>query len=212
VFASLVWNDAISLVSSTGDRAAASPASGQSTFASDEALMARYQSGDAKAFDLLYRRHRTALYRFIKQMMASRSDTEEVFQDVWIAVIKSRTRYRPTARFITYLFAIARRRVADRMRGRLRWKTEWLEDHPNIEAPDEPGPLAMVINAQLGRALLAALADLPPLQREVFVLHAETDLTLVELAAVTQSPEETVKSRLRYANAKLRWALRGWRA
>src|ERR1700761_7830671 len=82
----------------------------------DAALMARFATGDASAFEQLYRRHRAPLYRYIVRMSPPRADADEVFQEVWMAVVRSCGRYQPSARFVTFLFAIAHRRVADQAR------------------------------------------------------------------------------------------------
>lgn len=86
----------------------------------DAALMAAYRGGDGQAFEVLYRRHRAPLYRFIARQLRDRGEAEEVFQEVWMAVVKGRERYQPSARFLTFLFAIAHRRIADRARKAVR--------------------------------------------------------------------------------------------
>src|SRR5579863_2736419 len=82
---------------------------------SDEALMLRYQSGNDDAFRPLYLRYRDRLHRFILRMTGT-GEAEEVFQEVWLAVIRGKDRYQPSAKFVTYLFAIAHRRMIDRLR------------------------------------------------------------------------------------------------
>ena len=176
----------------------------------DEALMTRYRKGDANAFETLYRRHGPALHRFIARLMRSGRDADEVFQEVWFAIIRGRERYEPTARFVTFLFAIAHRRVADRARkamGRTQQAAEELEDFPD----EDLDPHAVLQNAQLGEALILAIDALPLTQREAFLLQAEAGLSLEEIARATDVPRETVKSRLRYASRHLRHALKDWK-
>jgi RNA polymerase sigma-70 factor (ECF subfamily) len=174
----------------------------------DAALMVRYRGGDGRAFELLYRRHRAPLYRFIAGQIRDRSAADEVFQEVWLAVVKGRERYQPTARFITFLFAIAHRRIADRARKAVRRAEAAMPD----DAPDLAlGPARLAEGAALGVALAAALAALPAQQRTAFLLRAEGDLTVAEIAAVTGVPFETAKSRLKYANRALREKLDAWR-
>ena len=176
----------------------------------DEALMTRYRKGDADAFEALYRRHGAPLHRFIARLMRGTRDADEVFQEVWFAVIRGRERYEPTARFVTFLFAIAHRRVADHARKAMRGAPEAageLEDCPD----DDLDPHAVLQNIQLGEALLQALDALPLAQREAFLLQAEAGLSLEEIASATDVPRETVKSRLRYAGRHLRHALKDWK-
>jgi RNA polymerase sigma-70 factor (ECF subfamily) len=170
--------------------------------------MARYQGGDSGAFEILYRRHRGPLYRFISRQLRGRGEADEVFQEVWLAVIKGRERYQPTARFTTFLFAIAHRRIADRARKAVR--------HPQAPMPEDAAdrglsPSQLAESAALGAALAAALATLSHEQREAFLLRAEGDCSVEEIAAITGVPFETAKSRLKYANRALREKLDAWR-
>jgi RNA polymerase sigma-70 factor (ECF subfamily) len=174
----------------------------------DASLMARYRNGDGQAFELLYRRHRAALYRFIARQIRGQGGAEEVFQEVWMAVVQGRERYQPTARFVTFLFAIAHRRIADRARKAIRRPEAPMPD----DAPDAaPDPAYLAEGAALGVALVAALQTLPPEQRIAFLLRAEGDCSVEEIATVTGVPFETAKSRLKYANRALREKLAAWR-
>jgi RNA polymerase sigma-70 factor (ECF subfamily) len=83
------------------------------------------------------------------------------------------------------------------------------DDVENAKSDDNP--FNALQNAALGEALLAALGTLPLAQREAFLLHAESRLSLEEIASVTGTGRETVKSRLRYAHRSLRKALQEWR-
>lgn len=186
------------------------PAAGRLAAVADEALMTRYRNGEADAFEALYRRHSGPLYRFIGRLMRRSSEADEVFQEVWLALIHGRERYEPTARFVTFLFAIAHRRVADRARRAGRAIPDTIEAADDMPAGD-PDPHASLQNVQLGEALLQAIAALPWAQREAFLLQAEAGLTLEEIAQATDAPRETVKSRLRYANRHLRGALEAWK-
>jgi RNA polymerase sigma-70 factor (ECF subfamily) len=195
---------------SPADGAAARPDAAAFGALSDEALALRFGSGDSEAFRILYSRHRAPLYRFALRLTRSRADADEVFQDVWIAVIKGRQRYRPAARFAAYLFAIAHRRVADTARAKSRRAWLWADGDAAAVPAIDPSPLALAENSALGAALSSALAALPMEQREAFLLQAEGGLRLDEIAEATGVSRETVKSRLRYANAKLRTAMKDW--
>jgi RNA polymerase sigma-70 factor (ECF subfamily) len=173
----------------------------------DAALMARFAAGDGPAFEQLYRRHRGALYNYIRRL-APRDEIDEIFQEVWMAVVKSSPHYSASARFTTFLFAIAHRRVADLYRRGARRPESALPE----ELPDSGrGPEALAQNAALGAALSAAVNLLPREQREAFLLRAEAGLSVEEIAEVTGVPQETAKSRLRYANRALREKLEAWK-
>ncbi|HVY06190.1 MAG TPA: RNA polymerase sigma factor [Burkholderiales bacterium] len=174
----------------------------------DEQLMLRYRDGDAAAFDELYGRHRGGVFRYVLRQVGLRSTAEEVFQEIWMRIISSRTRYRVEARFATFLYHIAHNCVMDHFRRKTPLHLVSLDDESE-EAIEVPGPgrdqpERAVALRQTAAKLLNALALLPPEQREVFLLHEEGDLTLEEIAGITGTGRETVKSRLRYALAKLR--------
>ena len=85
---------------------------------SDEKLMLCYKNGDADAFEILYRRHRNPLFRYLYRQVGNRSLTEELFQDVWMNLIRARERYKARAKFATLLYKIARNRVVDHYRSK----------------------------------------------------------------------------------------------
>jgi RNA polymerase sigma-70 factor (ECF subfamily) len=178
----------------------------------DDVLMQRYQRGDETAFRLLYEFHRAPLLRFVRRLIPDAAEAEEVAQETWMAVIQGRERYSPKARFVTYLFSIARRRTMDRWRkrGRSPEMEPESEDLDQIEGPCTREPEWQAGNAALGVALLAALSAIPLLQREAFLLRAEGGLSLEEIAQVTGTSRETAKTRLRYATQKLRLAMESW--
>ena len=84
---------------------------------SDETLMLRYGNGDVKAFEVLYRRCKDALYRFVCRHCRDREVAADLVQDIWMKVIKARKCYRVRARFRTYLFTLARHCLIDAHRA-----------------------------------------------------------------------------------------------
>lgn len=176
--------------------------------APDEQLMLAYRSGDAGAFDTLYKRHRTRLFRFVLRSIRSRPAAEELYQEIWMRVIEARSSYAPKARFTTWLYTIAHNRIIDQ------WRRAGLSLVSLEEASDPPAGAAADPSRQAeARETLArfaaALEGLPPAQREAFLLHEEAGLSVAEIAAATGSNEEAAKSRLRYAIAKLKAATDG---
>lgn len=185
----------------------------------DELCMARYQNGDAQAFRMLYRRYSDKLYRYALRLGTQPSEAEEIFQEVWLAVIRGKEGYRTNASFASWLFSIAHRRVADRWRTLGRHAPDSLhtahedeiEHFQQTAATNFLTPEGSTQNAALGQALLDAVQKLPLPQREAFLMKAEGDLSLEDIARATGVPRETVKSRLRYAQQHLREMLEGWR-
>jgi RNA polymerase sigma factor (sigma-70 family) len=172
--------------------------------APDEQLMLAYRGGDARAFETLYARHRTRLFRFVLRSIKIRAAAEELYQEIWMRVIEARATYQATARFTTWLYTIAHNRMVDHWRkGGLPLAELDSEDIP----AGTPDPARQVEARQALRRFAAALEGLPPAQREAFLLHEEGGLTVAEIAAATGSNEEAAKSRLRYAMAKLKAAV-----
>ena len=175
---------------------------------SDEQLMLRYRDGDAVAFEALYGRHRAPVFRYVLRQVGLRSAAEEVFQETWMNIIAARARYRVQARFATFLYHVAHNCVVDYFRRKSPLHLLSLDDNAEeaiqVAASERDQPERAVASRQLSAKLLNALALLPPEQREAFLLHEEGGLTLEEIATITSTGKETVKSRLRYALAKLR--------
>jgi len=182
---------------------------------SDEQLMLEYRDGNAGAFDTLYARHKGALFRFVLRSVRVRARAEEIYQEVWMRVIEGRTRYRPQARFRTWLFTIAHHRLVDH------WRQHELQTLPLDDADGAAATPAAASGLQPERQaeireslarLAQAIGALPTAQREAFLLQQEAGLSASEIAAATGAGEEAVKSRLRYAMTKLRAALADVRA
>jgi RNA polymerase sigma-70 factor, ECF subfamily len=186
------------------------------TAESDQGLMARYRAGDAQAFNELYRRFRGPLRRFVAKLSCEQEEADEIVQEVWLAVIRGARSYRPSAKFATYLFSIAHRRLQDRWRSRGRRAPAFADADvtPDLDqVPDDTAalPEEWAARAELRNALLAALDQLPPPQRAVFLMKAEAGLSLEEIAAATGAGIEATKSRMRYAVARLRAHLANWK-
>ena len=178
--------------------------------ASDEDLMLRYGKGDVRAFELLYRRHRLPLYRFLLRQAGDAAAAEELFQDTWMRVVNSRARYEVRAKFTAWVYAIAHNRLMDffRANGRASFLGHEESESALGELPArEIAPELRLDRKRAAERLLAALAALPDAQREAFLLQQEGGLSIEEIAVATGVGRETAKSRLRYAVAKLRAGL-----
>ena len=172
----------------------------------DGALMLRYKDGDIAAFETLYRRHNDALYRYLLRLCRHRESAEDIFQEVWGKIIKSRDNYRVTAKFTTFLYRVAHNCFIDHLRRNKRHANALefdADQHAGSEDQPDMDTERLLAKERLARALL----DLPDEQRDVFLLHEEAGLSIDEIATVTGSKRETAKSRLRYAVSKLRDAI-----
>ena len=175
---------------------------------SDDALMLAWAGGDAAAFAPLYARHRTRLYRYLLRQLREPALADELFQDVWQRVIAARGGWRPDAAFATWLYRIARNRLADHWRGHAHRPPAPADGQARAERiPDPDTPERTLSQRQERRQLQRALDALPPEQREVLLLRLEQELSLEQIGEITGVGRETVKSRLRYAMDKLRYEL-----
>lgn len=182
----------------------------------DAALMARYRKGDAAAFDVLFQRHNRGVYAFVLGYLHNRQAAEDTLQEVFMRVIRSRGSYEPSAKFTTWLYRIARNLCIDAHRRRKGLTLVPLEGDSNTEERDNapstrlaskaPSPQEEAAAAEMGKLVQQALERINPEQREVFLLRQE-GLAFEEIAAITGTGKNTVKSRMRYALEALRLAL-----
>ncbi|WP_448171245.1 sigma-70 family RNA polymerase sigma factor [Rhizobacter fulvus] len=191
----------------------------------DDALMAAYAAGDARAFEQLYARHHAGLYRFIRRLLGSalNAQTDEVFQDTWLRVVQARTRWtQDGASFRTWLFTLAHHRVVDLLRrsGREVALDAFEDDdgapwEPVADASAAwqhwPAPAGAAAHTEelafwrrAGEQLLGCLDQLPLPQRSTFLLHHDDGFALDDVARALDVGFETAKTRLRYAMSKLR--------
>jgi RNA polymerase sigma factor (sigma-70 family) len=180
---------------------------------SDEQLMRDYAGGKVSAFETLYDRHTLPVWRFVQRSVQNTALADDLVQDVWFSVVRQAPQYEARAKFRTWLFTLAHHRLVDH------WRTH--KTHASLDAESEDGSaLADMLAAESGfgperrldsreqaQALLDALAALPQVQREAFLLQAEAGMSVAEIAQTTGVSVETAKSRLRYARARLRETL-----
>lgn len=173
--------------------------------------MLAYRDGDADAFETLYRRHRGGLFRYFLRQCGNEGVAEELYQDVWMKLIRARERYAVKARFSTYLYHLAHNRLVDHYRRQGHAPPAASEsadpEAAAISAADCDGPETRAMRNRQVQAILAQIQALPEAQREAFLLKEEAGLSLDEIARVTGVNKETAKSRLRYAVQRLRRTL-----
>ena len=169
--------------------------------------MLRYRDGDAGAFETLYRRHRGALHRYFLRQCGERTVAEELYQEVWMRVVGARARYRVEARFTTWLYTLAHHRLVDHYRARGRApQFDSIDDDSGEPLADAsaPAPDRIADARRQTERLLELVGALPAVQREAWLMREESGLGLDEIGQATGVGRETVKSRLRYATARLR--------
>jgi RNA polymerase sigma-70 factor (ECF subfamily) len=183
--------------------------------------MLRYREGDVRAFEVLITRHRKPVFNFILRFVRDSALAEDVVQETFLRVVKNAEAYERQAKFTTWLFTIARNLCVDASRRGKHRKAASL-DAPldgadgklslgDTVADSGAGVDRQAISHQLQIRMKAAIAELPDEQREIFLLREVADLQFNEIAEIVGCPENTVKSRMRYALEKLREALAEYR-
>jgi len=186
--------------------ALATTADGGASGIADDALMLRYAAGDAAAFDALYVRYKGPIYRFFLRQMTP-ADAEECHQEVWLKLINARTAFRPRGEFKAWLFTIAHHTLTDRHRRQMKHAAHDPDTAPDELADPAPGPEGAAGRQAEAEHLYRLIGHLPLAQREALLMKEQAGLSLAEIARITGTSEEGIKSRLRYAMQKLRTAL-----
>lgn len=176
----------------------------------DAELMLRVREGDSASFALLLERHRGPVIHFLFRMVQNQAVAEELAQEVFLRVYRSRGSYEPTARFTTWLFRIATHLALNHIRdGRHEKSSEsidnevrdglvrQLSDHePTVEQ-------RMLREARLSEVRLAIEA-LPSKQKSAVLMHKYQEMEYSQIAAVLNCSESAVKSLLFRAYETLR--------
>ena len=200
---------------------AAAPAIGEVT---NEELMLAHGRGDEASFDELVNRHQRGVLNYFFRMLQNRQISEELTQEVFLALIKNGRRYKPTAKFTTYLYTIASNMVSKEWLRRKRrpkmlslfvpWNGRQGDGgfHPLEHVRDDRADtMAAFRQDEVSEAVNDALLHLPEHQRESFILRRFQDLSYQEIARIMRVPVGTAKSRVVRAERALRPLLAPYR-
>jgi RNA polymerase sigma-70 factor, ECF subfamily len=181
---------------------------------SDGDLLRRVHGGDEAAFMALYERHRRPLFRFAYRMLGGVPVAEDVVHECFLVILKNPLKFDASrASLRTFLCAVARNLSFKQLRKRgQETLTDEVPEAPAEDPAAEAGPLRQIIEGERSAAVQAAVAALPPLQREVIVLFEYEGHSLAEIAAVVAADTGTVKARLHRARERLRKNLAPWLA
>lgn len=183
----------------------------------DAELLSLYHDGDIQAFEVLLERYRRPVFNFILRSVRDREKAEDLLQDVFLRVVQRSSNFKGQSKFSTWLYTIARNLCIDTSRKMV------FRRHKSLDAPSrsdgegaplvdriassEPGVHREAVGQQLQQQLAFAVEELPDEQREVFLMRQVQHLPFKEIASIVGVPENTVKSRMRYALERLREAL-----
>jgi RNA polymerase sigma-70 factor (ECF subfamily) len=176
----------------------------------DAELMLRVKEGDGASFDVLLKKHRSSVVHFLYRMVQNHAVAEELAQEVFLRVYRSRSTYEPTARFTTWLFRIATHLALNALRD---GKNERFQERLDDDTSDMPVrqvsdrrpsvEQSMVYQAKL-QEIRHAIAALPQKQRAAVLMHKYEEMEYSQIAKVLCCSESAVKSLLFRAYETLR--------
>ncbi len=170
--------------------------------------MREFASGDEASFLLLFERYKDRIYRYVKRMCSSDASAEELFQDIWEKLIKNREKFNTQRKFAPYIYSIAHNRVIDHFRNTSLVTFEQYND--DAVTSDRVSVEDQAYSNEQVKRFMEIVDGLPAPQREIFILHEETSMTMVEIAEAIGINTETAKSRLRFALVNLRKGMEGY--
>jgi RNA polymerase sigma-70 factor (ECF subfamily) len=165
--------------------------------------MSRIREGDMDAFRLLVEAHQSRVIGTISKMLGSESEAEDLAQQVFIRVWKSAPRYKPTAKFTTWLFRITRNLVFNELRRRRHFAGR-TDEMPEQTERAEREPDRVMLEGELQDAIQKAIDQLPETQRLAIVLRRFEEMPYEEIAKVMDTTVPAVKSILFRARSELR--------
>jgi len=179
----------------------------------DAELMLRVKEGDGASFGVLLDKHRSSVVHFLYRMVRNQAVAEELAQEVFLRVYRSRSTYEPTAKFTTWLFRIATHLALNSLRD---GRNERLQEHLDDDTSNLPVrqvfdrrpsvEQAMVHEAKL-EEIRQAVATLPEKQRAAVLMHKYEEMEYTQIAGVLSCSESAVKSLLFRAYERLRTRL-----
>jgi RNA polymerase sigma-70 factor (ECF subfamily) len=176
----------------------------------DAELMLRVKEGDGASFAVLLDKHRNSVIHFLYRMIQNQAVAEELAQEVFLRVYRSRSTYEPTAKFTTWLFRIATHLALNALRdGKHERMQERLDDDSSdlpVRQVSDTRPSveqSMVYQAKLDE-IRRAIAMLPDKQRAAVLMHKYQEMEYTQIAKVLQCSESAVKSLLFRAYEALR--------
>jgi len=169
----------------------------------DAALMLRAKRGDRAAFAELVEKYKQPVMNFVFRPLRDEIEAEDLAQNVFLQAWKSRSRYRQTAKFSTWLFTIARNLCLNEIRRRSRHPAESIEEahaeHEDLprqqyEDKSQIAPPDKLLHGELAQKIEEALAELPEAQRTAILLCRQDELSYEEIAEVLDCSLSATKS------------------
>jgi RNA polymerase sigma-70 factor (ECF subfamily) len=172
----------------------------------DTQLMLRVRDGDERSFGVLLEKHRNPVIHFVYRMVQDMAVSEELSQEVFLRVYRSRETYEPTAKFTTWLFRIATHLALNWLRDGKNERGHQRLDAPRDSEKDGDMPAREVSDRRpsVEQRMVHAIALLPEKQRAAVLMHKYEEMDYSQIASVLESSESAVKSLLFRAYETLR--------
>jgi len=166
---------------------------------SDEELMLSYQGGDEEAFDRLYDRYHRRIYNFLLHLAGDRARAQDLFQMVFLSLHRHRRRYRPSGRFSSWLFTVARNVARDEFRRSRRRREVALEPAEGASPADrlacQANQVTRIERKEMAERVRGAVQQLPPGQRVVILLSRYGEMSYPEIGKALHISVNAVKQR-----------------
>jgi RNA polymerase sigma-70 factor (ECF subfamily) len=179
--------------------------------------MELFRDGNERAFEQLLQRTERRVFNFIFRLVRNRELANDLLQETFLRVVKGAAKYTQSAKFTTWVFTIARNLCMDEFRRQSHRRHKSLDQNiggeeggrtlMDVIEGSSPDAYTRAAAGEIRGRVEEALAQLSEEQREVFVLRQFMELPFKEIAEVVGIPENTVKSRMRYALENLRLML-----
>jgi len=175
----------------------------------DQKLMLAAAQGDTDSFGELVRRHQGAVINYFFRYTQNIETARELSQDVFLRIYEARRRYRPTAKFTTYLFRVAHNLAINKVIAKKRpvsvpMETDDPDTYDPVIASEDDTPEQAALASEESRFIEDALSTLTERERSVLIMKYTLDMSYAEIAGATGDSESAVDSLLMRAKRKLK--------
>lgn len=177
----------------------------------DRQLIEQFQRGNTAVFDTLFTRYQKRTYRLVQRFVSNREDALDITQDAFIRAYQGLSDFKSQCQFYSWLYRITVNLCIDFLRKKARsevmvYESDESEELPMANIPDlrSDSPAKAVENKELRAQIRKAIRQLPPKQRQIFILRHWDGLSLKEIAAAVGRSDGTVKAHLFHAHRNLR--------
>jgi RNA polymerase sigma-70 factor (family 1) len=177
-----------------------------STKLTDEQLVILLKDGDKAAFTEIYNRYAESLAGFAASKLYSLDDARDLLHDLFVKLWENRDQLNITSNLQTYLFAVVRHRIIDKIRKNIT-RQDYAAMLQRLDTGHQPGVEQQIAEKELKQQINNALNELPPRVKEIYQLSRDQNLSNSEIAAKLNLSEQTVKNQLSVALKHLRQTL-----